>query len=133
MRWSVNRTHTIFQCSLKGVSIQRTLLRYPHWVIWKGGGYYNTEIIRNKLLCLLSAINERTTWMLMFYAYFYFSWLLIMLFHEFNEGVCYSLGNCYVLSYELLLWFSVLKPYIKGRVGWFIELRTTHDIDSLHE
>ena len=117
----------------KGMSIQRTLLRYPHWVIWKGGGYYNREVIRNKFLRILSAINERTTWMLMFYAYFCFCWLLSMLFHEFNEGVCSSLGNYYVLGYELLLWFSVFKPCIKGRVGWLLELRTANDVCSLYE
>ena len=84
-------------------------------------------------MCLLCAINERTTWMLMFHAYFHFSWLLSMLFYEFNEEVCSSLGNYYVLGYELLLWFSVFKPCIKKRVGWFLELRIAHDIDSLHE
>ena len=84
-------------------------------------------------MCLLSVVNERTTWVLVFHAYFHFSWLLIMLFHEFNEGVCSSLGNYYVLGYGLLLWFSVFKPCVKGRVGWFLKLRITHDMDSLYE
>ena len=84
-------------------------------------------------MCLLSVVNERTIWVLVFHAYFHFSWLLSMLFHEFNEGVYSSLGNYYVLGYELLLSFSVFKPYIKGRVGWFLELRTTHDVSSLYE
>ena len=48
-------------------------------------------------------------------------------------GVCSSHGNCYVLGYELLLWFSVFKPCIKGRVGWFLKLRIIYDVDSLYE
>ena len=81
-------------------------------------------------MCLLSAINERTMYVLVFHAYSYLFWLLNMLFYEFKGGVCSSHGNCYVLGYELLLWFLVFKPCIKGRVGWFLELRTTHDVSS---
>ena len=29
--------------------------------------------------------------------------------------------------------FQFFKPCIKKRVGWFLELRIAHDIDSLHE